>query len=41
MPERRGNIGNAILTTDHAVRENRLFIDTISINPPSNTQSIV
>lgn len=29
---KRGRIGNAILKTDHSVKENRLFIDSISIN---------
>lgn len=27
----KGNIGNAIVKTDHAIKENRLFIDTISV----------
>lgn len=39
MPERRGEIGNAILKNDHSIKESKLFIDNISISTYNNAMS--
>lgn len=39
MPERREKTGNGILEIDHAIKENRLFMDIILINPHNYSRS--
>lgn len=39
MPEGRENTGKAILKLDHGSKENRLFIDIISIKTHNNSVS--
>lgn len=39
MPKGREKIGNAILKIDHAIKENRLFMDIILINPHNYSMS--
>lgn len=41
MPEGRENTGKAILKLDHGSKENKLFIDIISIKTHNNSESVV